>query len=403
MVEFMSSLAPVALKVDSVKIDYLLMQHRYTSLKELAMAALRGKVRKAEKFSALKSVSFELHRGETLGLIGRNGSGKSTLLKACAGIITPASGTIQRNGTLTSLIELGAGFDGELSAEENVYLTCMLMGFDKKLIAENIDRIFDFAELQNFRTFPVKSFSSGMHARLGFACATLIDADIILIDEVLAVGDEAFQLKCLKHMLKLKESGRSIVFVSHDLGIVQSFCDRTLVLDAGLEVFDGDPKEGVEKLRSLLLPENYRSKIGDLSEGMKIEVDKYIVANSGIDEFDLRFSLKDSLKDYSWKFQIFGYGQQKPLLLIKSENIGKPEYSEFIHHSKSGGFDVFHLKFSQFPFQGGEFMSHLALMDGEKEISHVARGFRLYPSQTVDHEEYGILNIKACSVAVPVS
>ncbi|RYZ89642.1 MAG: ABC transporter ATP-binding protein, partial [Proteobacteria bacterium] len=306
-----------------IRIDYLVIQHRYTSIKELLIAAVRGKLRKTDKFSAVKAVDFDLFRGETVGLIGRNGSGKSTLLKACADILSPSAGTINRFGTLTSLIELGAGFDGELSAEENVYLSCMLMGFDRELISKNLDRIFAFAELEKFRTFPVKTFSSGMHARLGFACATLIDADIILIDEVLAVGDEAFQLKCLKHMQNLKDAGRSIVFVSHDLGTVQTFCDRVYVLEAGEIIYQGDPKIAVERLRSVLLPERHKKNIGDLSEGLKIVFGGFANSEVNRSDFSFSFEIKKSLMQFSWKFQIFGFGQGKPLIIFRSSELDR--------------------------------------------------------------------------------
>jgi ABC-type polysaccharide/polyol phosphate transport system ATPase subunit len=393
--------ATTALEARGVQINYLVVKHHYTSLKEFALAALKGNLKKANIFTALDQVGFCVRRGETVGLIGRNGSGKSTLLKACAGIISPAQGQIIRRGSLTSLIELGAGFDSELSAEENIYLSCMLMGFDRRLISESVDRIFEFAELEDFRKFPVKTFSSGMYARLGFACATLIDADIILIDEVLAVGDEAFQLKCLKHMQALKDSGRSIVFVSHDLGTVQSFCDRVYVLEAGQVAYEGDPKTGVDKLRSLLLPEKHVQVIGDLSRGLDIQVQERPNVDLPDCDLILDFTIARNLEVYDWKLQIFGFGQQKPLLMVRPDDVKDWQHTGSIDVITSDIHNLYRIKFRRFPLQGGEFMAYLTLLESGAEIAHVARGFRFYPNQVVNHEERGILNLSSVFSSSP--
>jgi|GEM_PF-3466821 len=388
-----STTRTIALESQDLTIDYIVTKHRYTSLKEFVLATLSGRRVKAETFTALKNVNLQLHRGETLGLIGRNGSGKSTLLKALADIIKPRVGSVTRRGTITSLIELGAGFDGELTAEENIYLSCMLMGFDRKMITRNVDRIFEFAELNAFRKFPVKTFSSGMYARLGFACATMIDADIILIDEVLAVGDEAFQLKCLQHMQKLKNSGRSIIFVSHDLGTVQTFCDRVCVLDAGRIMHDGGAAEGVELLRSLLQREIQSPTIKNLSSQLMLKPHEYYQEGENRDDFAIEYRIDKSLRNLPRKFQIFGFGQSKPLLLIREAEV------EFLQKKglatlKDEDGDLHGLiRFPRFPFQPGEFMLFLTIEDAGEELGHIARGFRFFSHQSEVNEERGILDI----------
>jgi ABC-type polysaccharide/polyol phosphate transport system ATPase subunit len=194
-----------------------------------------------------------LQAGECLALIGHNGSGKSTLLKTLVGIISPTHGRVVTKGRVASLIELGAGFDGELSGEENIFLACTLMGLSKKQIQQNIQSILQFAELEEFAQFPLKNYSSGMYARLGFSCATLLDPDILIVDEVLAVGDEKFQAKCLKRIEDLKKLGKSIVFVTHDMNAVTTFCDRVVLLDHGSLVYDGRPEIAINLFRKLMM------------------------------------------------------------------------------------------------------------------------------------------------------
>jgi ABC-2 type transport system ATP-binding protein len=169
-----------------------------------------------------------------------------------AGILDPTLGLVSYQGRLTSLIELGAGFDGELPAIDNIYLACTLMGIGKEEIRNKLDQIIDFAELKDFLDFPIKNYSSGMAARLGFACATVVDPEILLIDEVLAVGDEAFQLKCFNRINTLKQAGKSIVLVTHDMNAVERFCDRVYLLDSGTLVFEGSPMDGIERYRQAL-------------------------------------------------------------------------------------------------------------------------------------------------------
>jgi ABC-type polysaccharide/polyol phosphate transport system ATPase subunit len=225
---------------------------RYTRRRQFATlksALLSGSlVRDLEPddtFSAVKDVSFTLPSGRTLGVIGRNGSGKSTLLKLVAGITKPTTGTVTVRGRISALIELGAGFHPEISGRENVFINGIMLGLTKKEITKRFDEIVDFAEMGDFIDAPVKTYSSGMYMRLGFAVAVHVDPDVLLVDEVLAVGDEGFTHKCLDKFSEFKRRGKTILLVTHSLGLVERFCDEALWMDAGSMKALGDPKRVV--------------------------------------------------------------------------------------------------------------------------------------------------------------
>jgi ABC-type polysaccharide/polyol phosphate transport system ATPase subunit len=195
-----------------------------------------------ETFAAVEDVTFTVPTGRTLGVIGRNGSGKSTMLKLVAGITKPTSGTVRVNGRISALIELGAGFHPEISGRENVFINGIMLGLSKKEITKRFDEIVEFAEMRDFIDAPVKTYSSGMYMRLGFAVAIHVDPDVLLVDEVLAVGDEGFTHKCLDKFAEFKRRGRTILLVTHSLGMVERFCDEALWLDHGHMKGMGDPK-----------------------------------------------------------------------------------------------------------------------------------------------------------------
>ena len=199
----------------------------------------------AETFPALKGVTFSVPKGRTLGVIGRNGSGKSTLLKLVAGITKPTTGTVCVEGRVSALIELGAGFHPEISGRENVFINGIMLGLTKREITKRFDEIVEFAELQDFIDAPVKTYSSGMYMRLGFAVAIHVDPDVLLVDEVLAVGDEGFTHKCLDKFAEFKRRGKTILLVTHSLGLVERFCDEALWMDGGQVKGMGDPKRVV--------------------------------------------------------------------------------------------------------------------------------------------------------------
>ena len=197
-------------------------------------------------FEALKGVSFDVVKGRTFGIVGRNGSGKSTMLKLIAGIGKPTSGTVRVDGRVSALIELGAGFHPEISGRENVYINGLMLGLSRREIARRFDEIVRFAELEEFIDAPVKTYSSGMYMRLGFAVAINVDPDVLLVDEVLAVGDESFTHKCLDKFAEFRRRGRTILLVTHSLDLVTRFCDEALWLDAGVAKAQGDPKRVID-------------------------------------------------------------------------------------------------------------------------------------------------------------
>src|SRR5215208_2773574 len=206
--------------------------------------------KRKEDFWALKDISFSVQRAEALGIIGHNGAGKSTILKLLSRITTPSSGEIMINGRLSALIEVGSGFHPELTGRENIYLNGSILGMLRREITKKLDSIVDFAELRQFIDTPVKRYSSGMYVRLGFSIAAHLDPDILLLDEVLAVGDASFQRKCIQRITELKENGTTIVFISHDLRSVQKLCDRVILLKKGRIEADGGPEETIALYQS---------------------------------------------------------------------------------------------------------------------------------------------------------
>ncbi|MEA2175121.1 MAG: lipopolysaccharide transport system ATP-binding protein, partial [Blastocatellia bacterium] len=205
--------------------------------------------RRAQDFWAVKDVSFEVPRGEALGIIGHNGAGKSTILKLLSNITSPTSGEIAIRGRLSALIEVGSGFHPELSGRENVYLSGSILGMRRREITKKLESIVDFAELRQFIDTPVKRYSSGMYVRLGFSIAAHLDPDILLLDEVLAVGDAAFQSKCLQRIMELKAAGKTIVFISHDLNAVERLCDRVLLMQRGELIKNGPTREVIAEYK----------------------------------------------------------------------------------------------------------------------------------------------------------
>lgn len=230
--------------------DYLLQEDK--TFKEALPSLLFGKPW-AKEFAALSNISFEVKKGETVGIIGKNGAGKSTLLKLVAGVTVPTKGEVRIFGKVAPLIELGAGFHPELTGYENIFLNAAILGMHKKEIKAVVDRIIDFSELKEFIDVPIKRYSSGMYARLGFAIAIHVNASILLIDEVLSVGDTSFQRKCLNYLKRIKnDHNRTIVFVSHSEQSVKSFCDRVILLDHGKLVADGLTEEVFKKYHQIL-------------------------------------------------------------------------------------------------------------------------------------------------------
>ncbi|HEX2038382.1 MAG TPA: ABC transporter ATP-binding protein [Acidimicrobiales bacterium] len=251
-----------AVRVDDVSKRFRLYKEKYTSLKERVIHF--GRI-PYEEFWALRDIELDIAQGETVGLLGHNGSGKSTLLKCIAGILQPTHGTIEVTGRLAALLELGAGFHPELTGRENVFLNASILGMPKKEIEKRFDEIVAFAELERFIDNQVKHYSSGMYVRLGFAVAVNMEPDVLLVDEVLAVGDEAFQRKCLDRVKRFQREGRTIVFVTHAADLVRQICDRAAVLDHGNLVAVGTPGEAVRSFREHLLQQDRHGEAEQLA------------------------------------------------------------------------------------------------------------------------------------------
>ena len=224
------------------------LRHR-RSLKELAVAAVRKQDLGINTFKALDDVTFDVHQGETVALLGFNGSGKSTLLKLISGVLRPDGGRIRTRGRVAGLIEVGAGFHPDLTGRENVFLNGAILGMTKKQIEGAYDSIVEFSEIPDFMDTEVKFYSSGMFLRLAFAVAVHSDPEVFLIDEILAVGDEPFQRKCLGEIRGLSDQGKTLVIVSHDLDMVSDLCERGVLLEKGVKVADGPSKDVVHRMR----------------------------------------------------------------------------------------------------------------------------------------------------------
>ena len=220
------------ISVQHVSMKFNLMEEKVDSLKEYIVRLIKGKLLYNE-FIALKDVSFEVKKGDILGIVGFNGAGKSTLLKILAGVLVPSSGKVITKGTIAPLIEVGAGFDPDLTAKENIFLNGAILGYSRKFLESKFDEILDFAELRNFVNVPVKNFSSGMYARLGFAIATVVKPDILIVDEVLSVGDFHFQEKCEKRIKEMIDNGTTIIIVSHDMALIEKLCSKVLWINNG--------------------------------------------------------------------------------------------------------------------------------------------------------------------------
>lgn len=234
-----------AIIVENVTQRFRVIQERPDTLRELFSKFFRHDS-KVHDFNAVKNISFSVARGEMLGLVGRNGSGKSTLLKIIAGVYKPTAGRVHLNGTIAPLLELGAGFHLELTGRENIMLNGLLLGFSKREMHERERAIIEFADIGDFIDAPVKQYSSGMYTRLAFSIATSVDPDILVLDEILAVGDAGFQKKCFDRLERFRASGKTILLVTHSMAQVKDYCDRAILLDQGNMLADGQPREVIE-------------------------------------------------------------------------------------------------------------------------------------------------------------
>lgn len=264
-------------------------------------------------FKAMDDLNLEVKKGEVLGVLGKNGAGKSTLLKMVTGVVVPTSGSIEVKGKISSLLELGTAFNPELTGIENIYQNGQVMGLTNKEIEEKKQEIIDFADIGDHLYQPVKTYSSGMFARLAFACAINVDPEVLIVDEVLSVGDMAFQLKCFKKFEQFKKRGKTILFVTHNVADVLRNCTRTIIIDHGRKIFDGDVKEGVEKYKKIIVGLNAKESkeqvLDDDQEILKNKNYKPVQATKDQADWKANFTENESLINYgNGKAEVVDYG-----------------------------------------------------------------------------------------------
>lgn len=240
------------IRVENVSMHFRLMNDRISSIKEMMTALARRKV-KFKEFHALEDVSFTVYRGDVVGIIGHNGAGKSTLLKIISGIMKPSKGKVWRGANIVPMLELGSGFDNDLSGHENIYLNGAILGYSKEFLQSKYDEIVAYSELEPFIHTPLRNYSSGMLMRLAFSIATVVEPEILIVDEVLAVGDERFQEKSKKRMMELMSGGTTVLFVSHNIEQIREMCNRVVWLDHGQVRMIGDADEVCDAYREQFL------------------------------------------------------------------------------------------------------------------------------------------------------
>lgn len=245
-------MAQTMVEVNNVTVRYKIANDRVSSLKEFFIKKLKNQITEND-FLALNNVSFTIEKGDVVGIVGRNGAGKSTLLKVVSGIQKPASGNVRLGGRVVPMLELGAGFDFELSGRENVYLNGAVLGYTKEFLDEKFDEILEFSELGDFIEMPVRNYSSGMIARLAFSIASMINPEILIVDEVLSVGDENFQKKSRDRMVELMSGGSTVLFVSHNIEQVKDICNKAVWLRHGEVVMTGDADTVCDKYQECLM------------------------------------------------------------------------------------------------------------------------------------------------------
>jgi ABC-2 type transport system ATP-binding protein len=361
--------------------------HKDKSLKERVVNAGRSREH-AEAFWALQDISFELEAGKTLGLIGHNGSGKSTLLKVIGGILTPNTGYVERRGRLAALLELGAGFHGDLTGRENVYLNASILGLTRKQTEQYFDEIVDFSGIEQFIDTQVKFYSSGMYVRLAFSVAVHVDPEILLIDEVLAVGDEPFQKKCLDKIRAFQRDGRTIVFVTHGLEVVRSLCDRAIMLDTGKMAIDGSPTDVLRMFRDQYsveaLPEDERGDKRIEIAGVKVRDNAGVERNRFIpgDSISIDIDLESHLPTTDWNVGVAIFNRDDVLVYGTNTYLQQVMLPSF-----NDGHKVVRFSFDDIAFVEGQYYCTVAVHPSNGQEYHRLErtaAFRVYTSSHDD-------------------
>lgn len=292
------------IEIKNLKKEYKMYKDKKARLLEAVLPIYQNHT----TFSAINNLDLEVKKGEVLGILGKNGAGKSTLLKMITGVVTPTSGTLKVNGKISSLLELGAAFNQELTGEENIYQHGQVMGLTKEQIEATKQDIIDFADIGDHLYQPVKTYSSGMFARLAFACAINVDPDILIVDEVLSVGDMAFQLKCFQKFQQFKEKGKTILFVTHNITDVIRNCTRAIIINKGQKIYDGNVKDGVEKYKKIIVKLDDEIEKGEASEIKDDKKEKNVEKNNSA-------KTKNWKDNYTGNPNIIEYGNGKADLI----------------------------------------------------------------------------------------
>ena len=354
----------LAISINNVSVKYKLFHERSLTLKETAINFLKGKRDKYEYLWALKGINMSIRKGETVGIIGQNGSGKSTLLKVIAKILEPSEGKIQYNGKLSAMIELGSGFNPELTGEENIYLNGAILGLSKRDIRQRFKEIVEFAELEKFIDIPIKNYSSGMYMRLGFALSTTVNPDILIIDEILAVGDESFQKKCFKKLDEFKERGKTIIIVSHDLNSIESICGRAFLIKEGRLAADGPPTEIINLYRQSISP--LLPALSEIVQETKSEGDTSNRLGSG----EVRIKEVRFYNSSGVETDLFNTGDilRVKIEYFSSKRIDKPVFGVAIHSENGIHISGPNTKFSGF---------NIDFIEGEGALEYIIKSLSL--------------------------
>lgn len=410
----------LAIEVDNVQKIYKLYDKPSDRLKE---AFGFGKKTKHKLHYALKGVSMKIYQGETVGIIGTNGSGKSTILKIITGVLNPTSGRVLVNGRISALLELGAGFNMEYNGIENVYLNGTMMGFSEKEIEAKLPEILSFADIGDYVYQPVKTYSSGMFVRLAFAVAINIDPEILIVDEALSVGDVFFQAKCYRKFEEFKKKGKTILFVSHDLSAISKYCDRAILLNQGVKLGEGLPKDMIDAYKQVLVGQYETPKAGvdvpdltadgDVRAALDKQKKKQEAARMGVNPETLEYGTKQAeivsyyitdkndvqttaiLKgdEFTMHMKVkIGQDLPAPIFAFSIKNIKGVEITgtntmfekTFLESVKAG--QVLEITFRQkMRLQGGDYLISLGVTGYEKDT------FKVY------HRLYDVLNITVVS------
>lgn len=393
----------LAIKVENLTKVFRIPHEKHTTLKAAVLNVARK--RSYTEFQALDEITFEVKKGEFFGIIGRNGCGKSTLLKIIAGIYVPTSGKVKIDGRISPFLELGVGFNPELTARENIFLGGSIHGLSRKSIEEKFDKIVEFSELQEFIDMKLKNYSSGMQVRLAFALAIHAHAEVLLMDEVLAVGDSNFQNKCLEEFNNYREQGKTVVLVTHDIGVVQRYCDRAMLLRNGKIVNIGKPEDVGNQYMLQNMSDEEQRILDEQTEGNEEGVSRKDVAITGVDFLDDKGQVRGVFSTGDDVTARIHYFTKKPIekpvfgVAIHTQdgiNIAGPNTrtSDFTIPEISGeGYIDFIIK--KAPLFTGAFNLTVALFDWNLSIPYSYQEKRyIFRIKSADTNQYGVVKLE---------